>query len=261
MWHIAPHDIRTDGTTLHASIFQEDGGVIGGVNAFLGHRHAATGALGVNGIHDRFEPVRAYGCVYLGSDAPGLNLIPYPGGERRRFSLEFRGAAVNACASRARVGDWHHWRVFGEYIPGSSGPTQGPGHNKPPSNVITRRPPRIVGPQLATPLPAGLAIEIERKWQSDPHSLCLDDQISCGAATYVDEMRRSGASLTDVARDEALTRERAALSAHCDRLGKMSLEALGDSLDALAARRLDNFLHWGELVGDHALEASCPDTD
>ena len=71
VWHIAPQPIRTDGTTLHETVFQEDGGVVGGINQFYGHRRASTGALAINGPHDRFEPNRASGCVYLGYDAPG----------------------------------------------------------------------------------------------------------------------------------------------------------------------------------------------
>ncbi len=260
MWHHTPHPIRTDGTTLHATMFQEDGREVGGINAFYGHRYQSTGALGINGQYDRFEPLRQYGCIYLGYDAPGLNLDLYPGGERRRFSLEFRGTAVDACANRSHVGSWSHWRAYGEYVPQYGPPPPPPSQNRPPSNVITRRPPRIVGPQLATPLPAGLAIEIERQWQDDPNSLCLDNQVSCGAATYVDGLTRQGIRLTEDLRREAVARERAALGAHCDNLGRWAMESYLITLDEVAEKRLDNFLHWGEQVGDHALHYACPNT-
>jgi hypothetical protein len=74
----------------------------------------------------------------------------------------------------------------------------------------------------------------------------------------VDDLKRRGTPLGRAERNTALARERAALNAHCDLLHQMSLEALGDSLDALAGRRLDNFLHWGENVGEHALGSACP---
>ena len=52
-------------------------------------------------------------------------------------------------------------------------------------------------------------MEAEKKWREDPTSLCLDDQIGCGTAAYVDDLRR-GTPLAGALRDTALERERAA---------------------------------------------------
>jgi hypothetical protein len=111
------------------------------------------------------------------------------------------------------------------------------------------------------PLPAGLAVEIERQWRDDPHSLCLDDQIGCGTATDVDELRRRGTALTGALRQTGLAREVAALRRHPSDVIQAIMETNPQwgTLDKLAERRLNNFLRSGEAVGDHELRGPCPD--
>jgi hypothetical protein len=243
---------------LHSTIFREDGGLTAeGDLRPPGHRYMDrwAGTLWPNHPNDRFEaPDRATGRKYFSADLPSWKWPQQPTTGMYRLTLGFRGTAVDACLGRQPIDSWSEWSVSGtiQFGPGHTGAQSPAG---PPSPAGPTTP---TGPQLATPLPAGLAIEIEKRFADDPHSLCLDDQISCGAATYVDDLKRRGTPLGRAERNTALARERAALNAHCDLLHKMSLEALGDSLDALAARRLDNFLRWGENVGEHTLASACP---
>jgi hypothetical protein len=61
---------------------------------------------------DHFEPDAASGCTYSGTDAPGFRWR-YPSPGEYAFKLEFRGAPVDACFGRARIGDWSEWTAEG----------------------------------------------------------------------------------------------------------------------------------------------------
>jgi outer membrane protein OmpA-like peptidoglycan-associated protein len=256
-WRLLPPKMLAT-KPLHSTEFREDAGITpDGDFRPQGHRYKDYwgGELWKNIPTDRFDnPNRKSGRKYYGSDVPGRRWKQLPTSGMFRFNLQFRGAAVDGCFGRTPVGDWSKWSVVGsiQFGPGGTGPA-GPTGPAAPTG-----PAKPTGPQLATPLPAGLAIEIEKQWLADPLSLCLDDQISCGAATYADELRRRGTPLTGIERNTALARELAALNVHCDLLHKATMESFRQSLDDLAARRLDNFLHWGEQVGDHAIDAPCP---
>lgn len=252
-WRSLPPDEiprMADGSRLHPTVWKEDA-----------HQSGAYGRrLARQRDDDGFHADQATGCHYHGEDKPGFRSTPFtdplaPG--RYRFHLSFRGAPVDACISRTHLlQPWSHWEAIGPeitYPPPSGGGTvttpQGPGGSGP------------IGPPgsgLSGPLTAGTAVEMEKRWKSDPTSLCLDEQISCGAGTLADTLQRQGKPLTGAARSEAIAREAHALYAHCDNLHVAAMHATGDSVEALAGRRLDNFLRWGEAAAAHKRAEACP---
>lgn len=65
-----------------------------------------------NQEEDSFLDDRESGCDYEGSDEPGMQSTTP--GEQMRFRFEFRGAPVDGCHGRGRVGGWQEWVVWGE---------------------------------------------------------------------------------------------------------------------------------------------------
>ena len=176
---VRPGRVRLVGGMMDRTTWRED--ARGQVESMpYGHRTAPESET------DLFIPDRATGCVYQGKDSPGMN--GHTPGERMRFHFEFRGAPVDACHGRQRIGGWHNWVVEGDYTvpqPPTPPTTPTPQTQPPTAPRVPSRPQATIGPAPARSGPAPVfcfnntigcsTVELLQRRQSEHFMLTEDD--------------------------------------------------------------------------------------
>ncbi|MGD9535601.1 MAG: DUF4157 domain-containing protein [Alphaproteobacteria bacterium] len=267
-WTAAQTPLAATGNRIHPTRFQEDADY----PRAYGHRFDdPLRAVPTDPVdNDQFLPDQATGCTYSGRDSPGFNVVDPPPGSRYRFRLFFRGAAVDGCAGRIRIDDWHEWTVEGFMTipsppappPTPPTPPSPPPSSTPPPSGPSTTPAPYTGPSIG-PAPSGPVVPAP----SNPTLLCLSGQISCAAVDYLLDHLLGGLVLEDAAREHAINLELRALRHHCTLFlgppptpftseveGRMRRE---QQLRRHAERRIENFLTWRTRVVDHPLPR-CP---
>lgn len=146
---------------------------------------------------DQFLPAMEDGCLYSGSDSPGITFVtdppPAPGTEYR-FHLEFSGVPVDGCHGRRPIpGHRHEWTVDGyaripeptEEPPGDDAPEPTPDTDDTDDAraTDTAPPPRYDGPTIG-PAPDNVV-----PVPTDPNAFCVNDNIACITAEYLLDRR------------------------------------------------------------------------
>lgn len=186
-WARLPAPRTADGSQVHPTRPKEDARH---GDLPYGHRFADAGRTRPRDPEDfdQFLPDMENGCLYSGSDRPGIRsgANPAPGTEFR-FHVEFSGVPVDGCAGRRPLSrHLQQWTIDGYgRIPEPEREEEDGGEppavEQPESTDVPPDTPREEGPSIR---PAPEDVE---PVPTDPHAFCLDDNIACITAEYIQD--------------------------------------------------------------------------
>lgn len=270
-WVAMPTPRTADGGNVTAGLYKEDSHQSGP----YGHRWTTPlRVLATTGREDdEFLPSQETGCQYAGADEPGITTRANPSpGEQYRYSLHFFGTPVDGCLGRLPIpGHQHFWSASGYFrIPEDDPPEEDPPEEEPPE----REPPEPDPPEPAeaerdAPPPEpyrgptiGPAPPDASRYRIAPSGFCLNDNISCAAADYIQDRRmRLDAAEYDraVSIEFRALRDRCAIFRprpnFCDPAAALNWDRW---TRGQAAQRVDAFLTYGVGVRDRDYGPICP---
>jgi len=198
------------GNRMHPNRYHEDTRAQG-ADLPYGHRYLSSlrHTPRPNRDGDEFLNDREHGCHYKGSDAPGFSPIQLEPGERIRFKLDFKGAAVDAGNGRRPIeSSWRKWSVHGDYtapMPSTPTPDPEPTPTPTPAPEPTSQPDRE--PSVNPPY-NGPTIGPAPPQHMRPYSpWCFNDAIGCDTHQFMQRQLRSSLKLSEAALRQAIAIE------------------------------------------------------